>query len=276
MQGGFPFLWHSYWFFQTVLINIIEWFKIYFFRKSELKVHKHFIVKFLKPFVMRVLKNARANLENKRRIFFQIGAIIALLFVIVAFEYRTYEKDVIPEIFNRNFDEIEEFSMVTIHKEPPPPPKVKSRPIVINVVENTEIDSSLEIDFSTEEDDPMETWTGFDLPDEPEIDSDSIFISVEQKPEFPGGLSGLYSYFKNNVKYPLPAMERGISGRVFLNFVVEPDGSISNVIVLRGIGGGCDEEAVRVIRNMPLWEPGRQRGRAVRVSFTVPIKFTLN
>lgn len=276
MQGGFPFLWHSYWFFQTVLINIIEWFKIYFFRKSELKVHKHFIVKFLKPFVMRVLKNARANLENKRKIFFQIGAIIALLFVIVAFEYRTYEKDVIPEIFNRNFDEIEEFSMVTIHKEPPPPPKVKSRPIVINVVENTEIDSSLEIDFSTEEDDPMETWTGFDLPDEPEIDSDSIFISVEQKPEFPGGLSGLYSYFKNNVKYPLPAMERGISGRVFLNFVVEPDGSISNVIVLRGIGGGCDEEAVRVIRNMPLWEPGRQRGRAVRVSFTVPIKFTLN
>ncbi len=225
---------------------------------------------------MRVLKNARANLENKRKIFFQIGAIIALLFVIVAFEYRTYEKDVIPEIFNRNFDEIEEFSMVTIHKEPPPPPKVKSRPIVINVVENTEIDSSLEIDFSTEEDDPMETWTGFDLPDEPEIDSDSIFISVEQKPEFPGGLSGLYSYFKNNVKYPLPAMERGISGRVFLNFVVEPDGSISNVIVLRGIGGGCDEEAVRVIRNMPLWEPGRQRGRAVRVSFTVPIKFTLN
>ncbi len=276
MQGGFPFLWHSYWFFQTVLININEWFKIYFFRKSELKVHKHFIVKFLKPFVMRVLKNARANLENKRKIFFQIGAIIALLFVIVAFEYRTYEKDVIPEIFNRNFDEIEEFSMLTIHKEPPPPPKVKSRPIVINVVENTEIDSSLEIDFSTEEDDPMETWTGFDLPDEPEIDSDSIFISVEHKPEFPGGLSGLYSYFKNNVKYPLPAMERGISGRVFLNFVVEPDGSISNVIVLRGIGGGCDEEAVRVIRNMPLWEPGRQRGRAVRVSFTVPIKFTLN
>ena len=94
-------------------------------------------------------------------------------------------------------------------------------------------------------------------------------------PVFPGGLSGLYKYFKDNLKYPSLAKESGISGKVYITFIVETDGNVSNVEVLRGIGGGCDEEALRIVSQMPQWEPGRQRGTAVRVLYTVPIKFSL-
>ena len=94
-------------------------------------------------------------------------------------------------------------------------------------------------------------------------------------PEFPGGSAKLMEYIQKNIKYPMMARESDIQGRVFVNFVVEPDGSISNVAVLRGIGGGCDEEAVRVVNSMPKWKPGKQRGSAVRCAYTVPIIFKL-
>jgi len=94
-------------------------------------------------------------------------------------------------------------------------------------------------------------------------------------PEFPGGMAALMKYLAENIKYPSLAKESGIQGRVFINFVVEPDGAISNVKVLRGIGGGCDEEAVRVVERMPKWSPGKQRGKPVRVSYNLPVKFTL-
>jgi protein TonB len=94
-------------------------------------------------------------------------------------------------------------------------------------------------------------------------------------PEFPGGQAKMMEFIAQNIKYPAMARESGIQGRVFVNFVVEPDGSVSNVKVLRGIGGGCDEEAVRVVKSMPNWTPGRQRGKAVRVSFNLPVRFTL-
>ena len=82
-------------------------------------------------------------------------------------------------------------------------------------------------------------------------------------------------YVAKNIKYPQIARETGIQGRVFVSFVVEPDGSISNVKLLRGIGGGCDEEAMRVIKSLPKWKPGKQRGKAVRVSYQIPVFFKL-
>lgn len=224
---------------------------------------------------MRVLKNPKVNLENKKKIFFQIGAIIALLLVIVAFEYRTYEPDEKHDDVFRKVEVDEEWAEVSIQKPKPPPELPKQRPQTIEIVPDDKIESSTDIIIDVSGEGPIEEYVLPSIPDEPEIPGDSIFVSVQQKPEFPGGLSQLYKYFGSNINYPMQAKESGISGRVFLNFVVEPDGSISNVIVLRGIGGGCDEEAVRVVQSMPLWEPGKQRGRAVRVSFTVPIKFTL-
>ena len=102
-----------------------------------------------------------------------------------------------------------------------------------------------------------------------------IFTVVEELPEFPGGTSALMHFLQSNLRYPVTAKNAGIQGTVFVSFVVEPDGSISNINVLRGIGGGCDEEAVRVVGMMPKWEPGRQRGEAVRVQFNLPVRFVL-
>jgi periplasmic protein TonB len=102
-----------------------------------------------------------------------------------------------------------------------------------------------------------------------------LFVVVEESPEFPGGDKARFKYISENVQYPEAAREKKIQGTVFVSFVVEADGAISNVTVLRGIGGGCDEEAVRVIENMPKWTPGKQRGKNVRVKFNMPIKFVL-
>ena len=112
------------------------------------------------------------------------------------------------------------------------------------------------------------------LADKPE--NDTVFQVVDEMPEFPGGEKALMDYVSNNVKYPQEAKDKNIAGRVFIGFVVEKDGSINEVKVLRGIGGGCDEEAVRVIKSMPKWKPGIQKGKPVRVSFQMPFVFKLD
>lgn len=106
--------------------------------------------------------------------------------------------------------------------------------------------------------------------------SDVTFTVVEQMPQFPGGEQELFKFIGGTIKYPEDAEEAGIEGVVYVTFVVEKDGTIGGARVLRGIGGGCDEEAVRVIRAMPAWEPGMQRGKAVRVQYNLPIRYKLN
>ena len=106
-------------------------------------------------------------------------------------------------------------------------------------------------------------------------ETDVPFVIVEQMPQFPGGEKEMMKFIKNNLRYPTVATEMGISGTVIVNFVVDKDGKITRIKVVRGIGGGCDEEAVRVLSKMPAWSPGKQGGRAVLVSYTVPFKFML-
>ena len=108
-----------------------------------------------------------------------------------------------------------------------------------------------------------------------ETKEEQIFIGVEQSPEFPGGTSAMYKFLGQKINYPAAASRANVSGRVTVQFVVEKDGSIGAVKVLKGIGFGCDEEAVRVIKSMPKWSPGKQNGRAVRVYYTLPVMFTL-
>ncbi|MCR5191779.1 MAG: energy transducer TonB [Bacteroidales bacterium] len=104
---------------------------------------------------------------------------------------------------------------------------------------------------------------------------EEIFVFVEDFPEFPNGEENMYKYLGSNIKYPKDALENGIQGTVVVKFVVEKDGTISNVKAIRKIGGGCDEEAVRVVKRMPRWKPGKQRGKPVRTEFTLPIQFKL-
>ena len=112
-------------------------------------------------------------------------------------------------------------------------------------------------------------WT--DDSDEPEV-----YQSVDEMPGFPGGEEKLMEFFTKNIEYPKEAREAGIQGRVFVGFVIEKDGSISNVKVLRGIGHGCEEEAVRVVKSMPNWKPGKLYGEVVRVSYQIPVNFKLD
>jgi len=224
---------------------------------------------------MEIKKTPRADLENKKSLFFEIGLIIALLVVFAAFEYKSYDKQTI-DLTQRAVDEIpEEIIPITEQKVKPPPPPPPKQVTQIKIVEDdVEVDDEIDIDVEADEDMVVEEYIP-PMEEEEEVEEAEIFTVVESMPEFPGGMGELMKYLGTSIKYPPLAKESGIQGRVFINFVVEPNGSISNVKVLRGIGGGCDEEAVRVVENMPNWKPGKQRGKAVRVSYNLPVKFTL-
>ncbi|GAB4049959.1 energy transducer TonB [Spirosoma litoris] len=110
---------------------------------------------------------------------------------------------------------------------------------------------------------------------EVETKTEAPFLTVEQQPEYPGGISALMNFLGKNLNYPRSAASAGVSGRVFVSFVVNTDGSLTDIQILKGIGFGCDEEALRVMNKMPHWKPGKQSGRAVRVRYNLPIAFTL-
>jgi protein TonB len=220
-------------------------------------------------------KTKKADLENKKGIFLEIGLIIALLAVFAGFEYKNYDKQTI-DLKQRVVEEIqEEMIPITEQKVKPPPPPPPKQVTQIKIVEDdVEVDEDIDIDVEADETTEMEEYVPPEEEEEEVVEAE-IFTVVESMPEFPGGMGELMKYLAENIKYPPLAKESGIQGRVFINFVVEPNGSISNVKVLRGIGGGCDEEAVRVVSKMPNWKPGKQRGKAVRVSYNLPVKFTL-
>ncbi len=220
-------------------------------------------------------KTARANLENKKRIFLEIGFIVTLLMVFLAFEYRSYEsRDILPPTRPPN-TWVEEFTQITIQK--PPEPKVEIIAPVIHVVLDTEAaDEIPEFDASTDENTANTIEVDYVMvEEEPEPEDDRIYTPMEAKPEFPGGYTGLMQFLNNNLKYPAMARELGISGIVYVGFIIEKDGSVSQITLERGIGGGCDEEAMRVVRLMPKWKPGMQTGRNVKVAYYLPVKYTI-
>jgi len=224
---------------------------------------------------MEIKKTSKADLEKKKTVFFEIGLIVALMVVFAAFEYKSYDKVTI-NLMQRTADNTpEEIIPITEQKVKPPPPPPPKQVTQIKIVEdNVDVDEDIDLDVEADDETVVDEYVPPQEEDE-DIKEDEIFTVVESMPEFPGGMGALMKYLAENIKYPPLAKESGIQGRVFINFVVEPDGSISNVKVLRGIGGGCDEEAVRVVEAMPKWKPGMQRGKPVRVSYNLPVKFTL-
>jgi protein TonB len=221
-------------------------------------------------------KSPKADLESKKTIFIQIGLIIALAAVLLAFEWKSYEKQEIT-LASRSVDDTpEEMIEITQHEKPPPPPKPPQQTTIIEIVEDDiEIEDELDIDVEADQETEIQEYIPIEEPEE-EQEEQQIFTVVESMPGFPGGDAARIKYLNENIKYPQMARESGIQGRVFVTFVVEKDGSVTDVRVLRGIGGGCDEEAIRVIQNMPKWVPGKQRGKPVRVQFNMPILFKLN
>lgn len=219
-------------------------------------------------------KTSKADLENKKVIFIEIGLVLALAIVLLAFEWKSYEKIEIDELALIIDDTEEDMIEVTHQDRPPPPPAPVQQTTIIEIVDDdVEIEDEIEIDVEADQEMEIEEYIPVE---EEEEDEAQIFTVVESMPEFPGGEAKMKQYLVKNLKYPQMAKESGIQGKVYVTFVVEKTGHVTDVKVLRGIGGGCDEEAIRVIKNMPNWNAGKQRGKSVRVQFNMPIVFRLN
>ena len=221
-------------------------------------------------------KSPKANLENKKLMFMQIGLIISLLIAWLAFDYKSYDKRQIDEsLLNREVVLDEEMVEITKQEEQKPQPmETPQQTTQLEIVDDDVETEDLNINAEVEQNEVIEEYVAPEVVEE-EVVEQEIFQIVEEMPAFPGGEAKLMEYVGKNIKYPQIARETGIQGRVFVGFVVEPDGSVSNVKLLRGIGGGCDEEAMRVVKSMPKWKPGKQRGKAVRVSYQIPVFFKL-
>ena len=217
---------------------------------------------------MEVKKNPEVDLERKKSLFLQIGMVIALLLVLGALEYKSYEKTDYS-LGELNLDDLEEEIIPITKQEVKPPPPPPPPPEVIEIVEDeVEIENEIEIeDTESDEDEIIEIE---------EEDDEEFFMVVENMPEFPGGDLGLMKYIQKNVRYPAIAKEYNITGKVYVQFIVDKTGSVTNVNVVRGVDKNLDAEAVRVVKSLPKYKPGKQRGKPVRVMFTIPINFTLN
>jgi len=240
---------------------------------------------------MEIKKSSKADLEGGKSLCFLMGVIVGLAVLFVGFEWGTSELRIstsegITDIFME-----EEIEMTTQEEDippPPPPPPVEQQQEqvvaeVLSIVEDT-ADVGQQILMSTE-DTQREAQVQTYVPPAAisvsaaaieEEEAQQIFVIVEKQPEFPGGSAAMMSFLSNNIKYPVVAQENGIFGRVTCSFVVNIDGSIVDIEVIRGVDPSLDKEAMRVISTMPRWTPGEQRGRPVRVRFTLPVQFRLN
>ena len=216
---------------------------------------------------MQPKKNPKVSLENKKGMFFQIGLAVTLLAIFIAFEWKSYDKTNY-NLGDLNLDDMEEEIIPITRQEVKPPPPPPPPPEIIEIVEDeVEIEKELEIE---------ETETDEDEIIEIEEDDEEFFMVVENMPEFPGGDLGLMKFIQKNVRYPAIAKEYNITGKVYVSFIVDKQGNVTNVKIVRGVDKNLDAEAVRVVSSLPKYKPGKQRGKAVRVMFTIPINFTLN
>lgn len=226
---------------------------------------------------MEVKKSPKADLENKKSVFMQIGLVVVLAVVLIAFEWTTTDVELSQFEMVEDLEAEEEIMPITRQEEvkpppPPPPPKVAD---VLNIVEDdVELDEELDIEDTEMEEDTEVDFSDLAM-DEEEADDAPVFFIVEEMPEFPGGEEALRKFIATSVKYPVIAQENGIQGRVYVSFVVNTKGKVTDVKIARGVDPNLDKEAIRVVNSMPAWKPGKQRGKAVKVSYTVPINFVL-
>ena len=228
---------------------------------------------------MEIKKSEKANLENKKLLFLEIGLVVSLLIVFIAFEWTQKETKV--SILEDTTEVVLEEEIIPITQEtPPPPPAAPKIPILSDQIDIVDDEIELEDDmFMNLEDDAS---LGVEIMDYVEVEEEVVeeeaipFQLVEEKPSFQGGDANQFSKWVNQrLVYPEIAKENGVQGRVTLQFTVEKDGSVTKVKVLRGVDPSLDKEAVRVVSMSPKWKPGKQRDRAVPVTYTFPVIFQL-
>ncbi|MEE1406101.1 MAG: energy transducer TonB [Bacteroidales bacterium] len=228
---------------------------------------------------MEIKKTPKADLENRRTLYTEIGLVVALLVVWGAFSYSTKEKAVASLGEDTQVVEVEDMVPIT-QETPPPPPEAPKIPVLSDQIDIVEDDIKVEDNFMSLEDDAnlgVEIMDYVEEVKEEVVEEEAIpFQLVEEKPSFNGGDANEFSKWVNSkLQYPEIAKENGVQGRVTLQFTVNPDGSVSNVKVLRGVDSSLDKEAVRVVSMSPKWKPGKQRDRAVKVTYTFPVIFQL-
>lgn len=223
---------------------------------------------------MELKKSPKASLEDKKTLFVMMGLVMVLSLLYIGFEWTESEVKVYDS-FDTSVLAEEEIEIAQTQQElpPPPPPPVPDVVEVINIVEDDVIVESVEI--NTEDDKNKEVVIQAPVAAPIEEEDNVVFQVVETMPSFPGGDASLFKFLGENVKYPVIAQENGIQGRVICQFVVNKDGSIVDVEVVRPVDPSLDKEAIRVIKSMPKWSPGKQRGKSVRVKYTLPVNFKL-
>lgn len=219
-------------------------------------------------------KTPSADVSKKSGLYLNIGLVLSLLIVITAFEWRFYDDGALADL-GQVTDDFEEMLDIPQTEQPPPPPPKIQQPEIIEVPDEEEIEEDIQVDLDVEiTDDRVIEDVVFEEPVDEEV-ADEVFTIVEQQPEYPGGMAAFYQFIQKKLKYPSQARRMGIEGKVFVQFVVDKKGNITEVMAVKGIGAGCDEEAIRVIRTSPKWKAGKQRGKAVKVRMILPITFKL-
>ena len=228
---------------------------------------------------MEIKKSEHADLEKGKGTSLLIGFVMALAVMFVALVWTQREVEDNSDLYRTaDLSLNEEMIPITIpeKKTVPPPPAAVTKAEIIDIVEN---DADIEEDIMASNEDNDE-WVDIDSYDivevEPEPEEEEVFMVVEDQPEFPGGTAALLEYLRKNIKYPAICRENNIQGRVIVSFVVNKDGGIVDPEVIKGVNPSLDKEALRVISTMPKWKPGYQRGKPVRVKYTVPVNFRLN
>ena len=228
---------------------------------------------------MEIKKSEKANLENKKLLFVEIGLIISLLITYISFEWTSKETNL--AVLEDNTEILVEEEIISTNMEtPPPPPPAPKMPVLSDQIDIVDDEIELEDDmFMNLEDDAS---LGVEIMDYVEVEEEVVeeeaipFQLVEEKPSFQGGDANQFSKWVNSrLVYPEIAKENGVQGRVTLQFTVEKDGTVTKVRVLRGVDPSLDKEAVRVVSMSPKWKPGKQRDRAVPVTYTFPVIFQL-
>ena len=223
---------------------------------------------------MELKKSEKADLTKTSTLFFSLGLTLTLAVVLTAFEWKEMEEqaELLAGKTTNTADEIMEVPPTDI---PPPPPPQIQQPQVVEVPDEEEIEEEIEVNLDVEMTEETKVEQIEIKVEEPKEDVDEIFTIVEETATPKGGMAAFYKYVGSKLKYPPQANRMGVEGKVYVEFVINRDGSIVDARVVRGIGAGCDEEAVRVVASSPAWNPGKQRGKAVRQKYTIPIIFKL-
>ena len=224
---------------------------------------------------MEIKKNPKADLKNKRGLLLEIGLVISLLLVIVAFSYTPEEKRIEKVDLQTAIVEEQIVEITRQDQKPPEPPKKVEVKVIADLLQVVTNDTKIttEVDF-TEFDEDVDVVQTVGVVEEEVVEEDQPFLIAETMPSFQGGdLNTFRAWVQQNVRFPQIALENGIQGRVVLSFVIEKDGRLTNIQVLQTPDRSLSEEAVRVLSKSPKWSPGKQRNQVVRVKYTLPVDF---